>query len=158
MKVVGGVTRALEVLKSSAQTFRDYEAHHLAEADAALGRASSFAAAPGALAGQSSHDAEAMKRLEKAKANGAAAEMCEAAASELEAAVDGAFAEALERPKAATPPPSPAVLFRLGFAYGGAAASYEAIPEELRPEGPPPALNWEDAWAVVRAQLALEGK
>jgi hypothetical protein len=59
------------------------------------------------------------------------------------------------KPKA---PPSPSALFRVGFDYGAMAMLYEQIPEDARParwgDKPAPPANWEDAWALVRAQIA----
>lgn len=86
------------------------------------------------------------------------AEACARALADLEGMLAASFqrvADATDRPKA---PPSPSALFRAGFDYGAAALLYEQIPEDARParwgEKPAPPANWEDAWAIVRAQIA----
>lgn len=81
--------------------------------------------------------------------------MCDGALLNMRASLEEAFSRALEREKPKGP--SPALLFRLGFAYGEAAKGWVLTPEDERPDGEGPPPNWEAAWAVVRSQLAMGG-
>lgn len=137
---VGGVMSAL---KRAAEAFREYEASGR-QAAAGLNDGPGKAQKIGMLAG--------------AERNGGLALMCEKAIADLEASLAASFqrvADATDRPKA---PPSPSALFRAGFDYGAMAMLYAEIPEDARParwgEKPAPPASWQDAWALVRGQIA----
>lgn len=143
-EVAPAVAGVMAALKAAAAKFREYEARQREDAERLR------AVTPGHPAVPERH-AEAMVNREMA-------EMCERAAADLEGMLAASFqrvADATDRPKA---PPSPSALFRAGFDYGAAAMLYEQIPEDARParwgEKAPPPANWEDAWAIVRAQIA----